>query len=240
MCARGVRWGARLTPLARPSCLLLCPVADFESLGFPLPPNENPADFFLDVLAGSVGRQGVAAFHPQDLFALWDAHGRGWTGMHAKLASSAGACGRWLARDSWGSACTSTVLLPPQSPQSRCTCRPPSPCRHADGHQAHAAAGAADAHVQLDPEQLQLLEQAFDEADTDGDGALDAGQLRQLLEGLGLEPAGRDVAAIMAELAAPRTGERWWLGALAAHRAPRRGARAGGGGRRRLRDRGRP
>lgn len=58
----------------------------------------------------------------------------------------------------------------------------------------------------LDPQQLQLLEQAFDAADFDGDGAISGNELRELLRGLGLQPTQRDVQTIMRELAAPRAG----------------------------------
>lgn len=48
----------------------------FTSIGFPLPPNTNPADFYLDVSQGAVPRQNDPNFHWQDLFVYWDsAHG---------------------------------------------------------------------------------------------------------------------------------------------------------------------
>ena len=49
-----------------------------ESVGFALPPNENPADFAMDVLSGSVPRIGAPAFQPEDLVPLWDSHGASW------------------------------------------------------------------------------------------------------------------------------------------------------------------
>ena len=37
----------------------------FNSLGFQLPPNENPADFCLDVISGSIPCQGRPDFRPE-------------------------------------------------------------------------------------------------------------------------------------------------------------------------------
>lgn len=37
----------------------------FQSLGFRLPPNENPADFCLDVISGSIPCDGKADFTPE-------------------------------------------------------------------------------------------------------------------------------------------------------------------------------
>ena len=37
----------------------------FQSLGFRLPPNENPADFCLDVISGSIPCEGKADFTPE-------------------------------------------------------------------------------------------------------------------------------------------------------------------------------
>jgi ABC-type multidrug transport system ATPase subunit len=49
----------------------------FTSLGFTLPPNANPADFFLDVISGQVSRADAAGGHSspttaQTLFDLWE------------------------------------------------------------------------------------------------------------------------------------------------------------------------
>lgn len=49
-----------------------------ESIGFVLPPNENPADFAMDVLSGSVPRMGSPSFQPEELVPLWEAHGVTW------------------------------------------------------------------------------------------------------------------------------------------------------------------
>jgi len=49
-----------------------------ESVGFSLPPNENPADFAMDVLSGSVPRVNHPIFQPEDLVPLWEAHGLSW------------------------------------------------------------------------------------------------------------------------------------------------------------------
>ncbi|KAL4536815.1 hypothetical protein Ndes2526A_g06320 [Nannochloris sp. 'desiccata'] len=49
-----------------------------ESVGFTLPPNENPADFAMDVLSGSVPRVNHPIFQPEDLVPLWEAHGLSW------------------------------------------------------------------------------------------------------------------------------------------------------------------
>ena len=37
----------------------------FEMLGFPLPPNENPADFCLDVISGCVASKTNASLRPE-------------------------------------------------------------------------------------------------------------------------------------------------------------------------------
>lgn len=49
-----------------------------EELGFPLPTNENPADFAMDVLSGSVPRKGHRLFQPEELVPLWESFGKGW------------------------------------------------------------------------------------------------------------------------------------------------------------------
>ena len=49
-----------------------------EELGFPLPKNENPADFALDVLSGVVPREGHASFQPEQLVPQWVSFGRKW------------------------------------------------------------------------------------------------------------------------------------------------------------------
>ena len=54
------------------------PVAEapeyFSSIGFPLPPNCNPADFYLDVCQGGVPRQNDPGFEWSHLFELWENH----------------------------------------------------------------------------------------------------------------------------------------------------------------------
>lgn len=48
----------------------------FSNIGFPLPHNTNPADFYLDVCQGAVPRDNDPNFKWQDLFVLWEeAHG---------------------------------------------------------------------------------------------------------------------------------------------------------------------
>jgi ABC-type multidrug transport system ATPase subunit len=44
----------------------------FTSSGFDLPRHMNPADFFMDVIAGKVKRNGHPDFEKTDLFPLWD------------------------------------------------------------------------------------------------------------------------------------------------------------------------
>jgi len=48
--------------------------AYFGSIGFPVPPDCNPADFYLDVISGLVVRIGHENFQPSDLFELWSRH----------------------------------------------------------------------------------------------------------------------------------------------------------------------
>jgi len=44
----------------------------FERIGFPCPPDENPADFFMDVTSGKIPSSLKADFKPSDLFDYWD------------------------------------------------------------------------------------------------------------------------------------------------------------------------
>jgi len=46
----------------------------FNSLGFELPPNENPADFCLDVISGSIPCQGHPDFRPEvcSIATIWN------------------------------------------------------------------------------------------------------------------------------------------------------------------------
>eukprot|EP00455_Lapot_gusevi_P041816 TRINITY_DN4890_c0_g8_i2.p1 TRINITY_DN4890_c0_g8~~TRINITY_DN4890_c0_g8_i2.p1 ORF type:complete len:849 (+),score=265.43 TRINITY_DN4890_c0_g8_i2:115-2661(+) len=48
--------------------------AYFASIGFPVPADENPADFFMDVATGAIPRQGDPNFAPPDLFEFWLQH----------------------------------------------------------------------------------------------------------------------------------------------------------------------
>jgi ABC-type multidrug transport system ATPase subunit len=43
----------------------------FTKNGFECPPNENPADFFLDVISGSIVQKGNPNFQLEDLFDMW-------------------------------------------------------------------------------------------------------------------------------------------------------------------------
>jgi ABC-type multidrug transport system ATPase subunit len=47
----------------------------FESLGFSMPANENPADWFMDVISGEVPNRDIADFRPCMLFDLWEERG---------------------------------------------------------------------------------------------------------------------------------------------------------------------
>lgn len=49
-------------------------VAYFETLGFTIPNRCNPADFLIDVVSGSVPRNGFPDFAKEDLFDLWIEH----------------------------------------------------------------------------------------------------------------------------------------------------------------------
>ena len=44
----------------------------FDGLGFAVPDRVNPADFFMDVIAGKHERKGHPDFEPKDLWPLWD------------------------------------------------------------------------------------------------------------------------------------------------------------------------
>ncbi|OUM66640.1 hypothetical protein PIROE2DRAFT_68925 [Piromyces sp. E2] len=44
----------------------------FERIGFPCPPEENPADFFMDVTSGKIPSSLKADFKPSDLFDYWE------------------------------------------------------------------------------------------------------------------------------------------------------------------------
>jgi len=46
----------------------------FESLGFEMPENENPADWFMDVISGEVSNSKINNFRPEMLFDLWLQH----------------------------------------------------------------------------------------------------------------------------------------------------------------------
>jgi len=46
----------------------------FEGLGFELPRNENPADWFMDVIAGKVSNSTIKEFKPSMLFKCWQEH----------------------------------------------------------------------------------------------------------------------------------------------------------------------
>jgi len=46
----------------------------FESLGFEMPSNENPADWFMDVISGEVPNSQIPNFRPEMLFDLWQDH----------------------------------------------------------------------------------------------------------------------------------------------------------------------
>eukprot|EP00930_Biecheleria_cincta_P027070 TRINITY_DN1901_c1_g1_i1.p1 TRINITY_DN1901_c1_g1~~TRINITY_DN1901_c1_g1_i1.p1 ORF type:complete len:1123 (+),score=151.60 TRINITY_DN1901_c1_g1_i1:451-3369(+) len=46
----------------------------FEGLGFELPKNENPADWFMDVIAGKIPNNSIAEFKPHMLFGFWMEH----------------------------------------------------------------------------------------------------------------------------------------------------------------------
>mmetsp|Transcript_74372 Transcript_74372/g.234937 ORF Transcript_74372/g.234937 Transcript_74372/m.234937 type:complete len:499 (-) Transcript_74372:86-1582(-) len=46
----------------------------FEHIGFSMPANENPADWFMDVISGEIENKSIAKFQPSMLFDLWDKH----------------------------------------------------------------------------------------------------------------------------------------------------------------------
>nr|KAJ3418067.1 hypothetical protein HK105_000398 [Polyrhizophydium stewartii] len=49
-------------------------VAYFETLGFQLPANENPADFFMDIAQGRALSPKAGTYTPTDLFQCWEQH----------------------------------------------------------------------------------------------------------------------------------------------------------------------
>ena len=44
----------------------------FGSIGFEMPANENPADFYMDIISGQVPRRGNPNFKPSELFKMWE------------------------------------------------------------------------------------------------------------------------------------------------------------------------
>eukprot|EP00928_Gymnodinium_smaydae_P022773 TRINITY_DN19016_c0_g1_i2.p1 TRINITY_DN19016_c0_g1~~TRINITY_DN19016_c0_g1_i2.p1 ORF type:complete len:686 (+),score=142.41 TRINITY_DN19016_c0_g1_i2:98-2155(+) len=44
----------------------------FENLGFSMPADENPSDWFMDVISGEVANSRIADFQPQQLFGIWE------------------------------------------------------------------------------------------------------------------------------------------------------------------------
>lgn len=44
----------------------------FESIGFEMPQDENPADWFMDVISGEVPNKNIPNFKPEMLFELWE------------------------------------------------------------------------------------------------------------------------------------------------------------------------
>lgn len=135
----------------------------FSSLSFSLPPNENPADFAMDLLSGGVARNDGIMPQPEELFNIWGSYGSHWVKSQAPTFEDGGGL--------------STNALSVQDMQPR-----------------------------IDPEQLRLLDQAFDSVDADEDGSINKAELQSLLVGLGVEPTQQDVEMIMAELADPRLG----------------------------------
>ncbi|BDA44911.1 probable broad substrate specificity ATP-binding cassette transporter at N-terminal half [Coccomyxa sp. Obi] len=58
----------------------------FVSIGFELPPNENPADFFLDIVSGCVPCHANPDFKPEDLYGIWEELGGAWAETAAQEA----------------------------------------------------------------------------------------------------------------------------------------------------------
>ena len=131
-----------------------------EELGFPLPRNENPADFALDVLSGIIAREGHNSFQPEELVPLWNSFGQ-----------------RWVSSK--------------DTPELR---------RMMQGDAAERGLEA------IDPEQLNILEEAIDDNDADGDGLINQDELEHLLRDLGVEPTKDDVKMIYDDLASDDTG----------------------------------
>jgi len=46
----------------------------FEKIGFEMPKDENPADWFMDVISGELPNNKIPNFHPPMLFDLWERH----------------------------------------------------------------------------------------------------------------------------------------------------------------------
>lgn len=60
----------------------------FNSLGFELLPNENPADFCLDVISGSIPCQGRPDFQPEELYSAWIEQGLEWIALNGQAAAA--------------------------------------------------------------------------------------------------------------------------------------------------------
>jgi hypothetical protein len=84
-----------------------------ESLGFQLPRNENPADFAMDVLSGSVPRAGAPSFQPEELVPLWAAQGAAW--VRAQQAAGGAGAGAGAGGDAGAGAALSAPRPAPEA-----------------------------------------------------------------------------------------------------------------------------
>ncbi|KAK9803611.1 hypothetical protein WJX72_004863 [[Myrmecia] bisecta] len=190
----------------------------FQSLGFVLPPNENPADFCLDVISGCVPCRTDPDFKPEDLYAIWEDRGAEW--RHAdwpeEASTSQSAAGDDLEPDADPDQANRQARrqgLPMQQQQQRDQ-RQGAPSlllmqqnQQQDQRQGAAAAvGDQEEGMQLSPEQLQLICEHFDKVDQDGTGCLTRDAVGVFLTQLGLQPSLFDVKHVMAELGASRSG----------------------------------
>jgi len=76
----------------------------FEGLGFEMPADENPADWFMDVLSGEMPNSRISDFRPEMLFAMWREHPAAAAQDDAALAGEGAGAGQGRAQGADGRA----------------------------------------------------------------------------------------------------------------------------------------